>query len=65
MNKNKDLPNILFIFSDQQREVHNLADDQNYREIRDELHHRLVTHIDSIGDPFFGFKSTDRSGKEL
>lgn len=46
-------------------EMHNLADDPDYREIRDELHKRLVAHIDSIGDPFFTFKATDRSGKEL
>jgi hypothetical protein len=34
-------------------------------EIRVELHDRLVAQIDSIGDPFFTFKATDRSGKEL
>ena len=46
-------------------EINNLADDPNYREIREELRNRLVAHIDSIGDPFFTFKATDRSGKGL
>ncbi len=45
-------------------EMHNLADDPNYREIREELHSRLAAQIDSIGDPFFSFRATDRSGKE-
>ena len=46
-------------------EMRNLVNDPDYRDIRDEFHEKLVAHIDSIGDPFFTFKATDRSGKEL
>ena len=46
-------------------EMRNLADDPEYAEIRADLHYRLIDHINSIADPFFTFKATDRSGKEL
>jgi len=46
-------------------EIHNLVDDPDYREIQKKLHDQLVAQIDSIGDPFFTFKATDRAGKEL
>ena len=46
-------------------EMLNLVDAPGYKEIREELHSRLVSQIESIGDPFFTFKATDRSGKEL
>ena len=46
-------------------EIYNLANDPEYSDVRADLHYRLIDHINSIRDPFFTFKATDRSGKEL
>jgi len=46
-------------------EIHNLVDDSDYREIQKKLHDQLVAQIESIEDPFFTFKATDRVGKVM
>lgn len=46
-------------------EMHNLVSEGRYDDIRTELHYRLVDQINSIEDPFFTYKATDRAGKEL
>jgi arylsulfatase A-like enzyme len=46
-------------------EMQNIANDLEYGAVRADLHYKLVSHINAIGDPFFTFKATNRAGKEL